>query len=303
MLHSRMLHYVDEVARAGSIRKAATRLNVSATAVNRQILLLEQQLGTQVFHRLSRTLRLTAVGEILVEHVRRTLKDFQRMELRIEDIKGLRGGEVTIATMNGLVSGIIPHVVRDFCARHPRVRINSQVLFIREIVKAVAEGDADLGVAYNLPRDARLEVLETFDAELGAVMTPSNPLAKKKRLRLSDCADHPLILASPSMIMHQTVMDAFLRADLPIEPAFQSNSIEFMKCLAVSGEGIAFLSRYDISDEEAKGALVYLTTGSRTLAENKLSIVCRSKGHLDTAATLLAQAFQTRLQGPVAVTG
>src|SRR5579862_8524095 len=60
MLHSRLLRYLDEVSRLGSIRKAAVRLNVASSAINRQILALENELGAPIFERMPRRLRLTA---------------------------------------------------------------------------------------------------------------------------------------------------------------------------------------------------------------------------------------------------
>jgi molybdenum-dependent DNA-binding transcriptional regulator ModE len=77
MLHGRMLRYVDEVARSGSIRKAAIRLNVSASSINRQILSLEAELETPIFERMPSGLRLTATGEILIAHVRETMREHQ----------------------------------------------------------------------------------------------------------------------------------------------------------------------------------------------------------------------------------
>ena len=74
MLHSRKLQYIDEIARCGSIRKAAQRLNVASSAVNRQILALEEEFGAPLFERLPRGLRLTAAGEMCVEHIREVLK-------------------------------------------------------------------------------------------------------------------------------------------------------------------------------------------------------------------------------------
>ncbi len=78
LLHSQLLRYLDEVARAGSIRKASEKLNISSSSINRQILALEDELGSPIFHRLHRQLRLTQTGEILIDHVRRTLKDLNR---------------------------------------------------------------------------------------------------------------------------------------------------------------------------------------------------------------------------------
>ena len=83
MLHSRLLKYLDEVARLGSIRKASARLNVASSAINRQILALENELGTPIFERMPRRLRLTATGEVLIAHVRETLKGHARVESQI----------------------------------------------------------------------------------------------------------------------------------------------------------------------------------------------------------------------------
>ena len=119
MLHARMLRYLDEVARSGSIRRAAARLNVASSAVNRQILDLEADLGVLLFERLPRSLRLTSAGEILVAHVRRTLADYREIEGRLGALKGLHGGEVVLVTMNGLAGGVVPRAVAAFCARFP----------------------------------------------------------------------------------------------------------------------------------------------------------------------------------------
>jgi DNA-binding transcriptional LysR family regulator len=87
MLHARILTYLDEVARSGSIRKAAARLNVASTAINRQIIALEEEMGQRLFDRIPRRLRLTAAGEVLIEHVRDTLKAFERTKARLDALK------------------------------------------------------------------------------------------------------------------------------------------------------------------------------------------------------------------------
>src|SRR6204780_3313840 len=89
MLHSRLLRYLDEVSRLGSIRKAAVRLNIASSAINRQILALENELGAPIFERMPRRLRLTATGEVLIAHVRDTLKGHQRAQAQIKGLKGL----------------------------------------------------------------------------------------------------------------------------------------------------------------------------------------------------------------------
>lgn len=290
-MHHRALRYVDEVVKSGSIRRAAARLNVSPTAINRQILLLEQNFGAQLFERLPRTMRLTSAGELVVEHVRRTLSDFRRLEKRIDDMKGLHGGEARIATMNGLDSGVVAGVVAQFCAKHPRVKINVKSMFIREILKAVTEGEADIAIGYNLPRHRALTVLGEFPAELRAIVAPSHPLARRRNPRLADVAQYPLVLADPALLMHQTVIEAFEEALLPIEPALLSNSADFMKKIVSRGDYVSFLSRFDLTEEEANDKLRHIDLSNAKLTSNRLIVACRQSGRSNPAANLIASDF------------
>src|SRR5258708_33646308 len=123
MLHSRLLTYVDEVARTGSIRKAASHLNVAASAISRHILTLETQPGTPLFQRLPKKLILTAAGGVLIGHVRQTLKELTRAQAKIEELKGLRRGEITVALMSGLASNLVPGTVKEFRLANPRVKL------------------------------------------------------------------------------------------------------------------------------------------------------------------------------------
>ncbi|MDN5680701.1 MAG: LysR family transcriptional regulator, partial [Ewingella sp.] len=123
MLQHRLLMYLDQVARAGSIRKAAARLHISASAINRQILALEDELGTPLFQRLPRKMVLTAAGEVLIHHVRQTFKELEWAQVKIEELKGLRRGEVTVAMMSGLAANLLPRLASEFRRAHPRVKL------------------------------------------------------------------------------------------------------------------------------------------------------------------------------------
>src|SRR3954465_942622 len=84
-----LLTYLDAVARAGSIRKAAEGLHVASTALNRRILNLEQEVGTPLFERLSHGVRLTAAGEIFMAYVRSSLSGLSSAVSQIEQLRGL----------------------------------------------------------------------------------------------------------------------------------------------------------------------------------------------------------------------
>lgn len=295
MLHSRLLRYIDEVARCGSIRAAGERLHVAPSAINKHVLLLEEAIGEPLFERLPRGLRLTPAGEVLIAHVRLTLKEFRRVEAEIRGLKTLQGGEVIVATMDGLASGIVPKAAVTFSARYPQIKIRVRVLSGQDIVDAVADGTADLGFGFNLPRAPQLENLWETDTSLGAAMSPSHPLAEMDALALAHCISFPLIFADRSMRMHGIVSRAFADAGLAVEPAFLSNSIEAMKGLAKAGEGIAFLCRFDVAEECRQGVLTYRPIRDHTFAKNMLSVVRRDKQGHGLASELFVEEIVSAL--------
>src|SRR5271169_4579654 len=101
-MHATVLKYFIEVARCGSVRKASENLFVASSAVNRQILNLEDELGTELFDRMPGGMRLNLAGERLLKHVQSTLHDFQVMRTELDALKGERSGHVKLASMDSL---------------------------------------------------------------------------------------------------------------------------------------------------------------------------------------------------------
>ena len=96
MRHLQTLRYVDAVARAGSIRRAAETLAITSTALNRRILALEEELGAPIFERLPHGVRLSTAGELLIRHIRDQLSDIERVKSQIADLSGVRRGRALI---------------------------------------------------------------------------------------------------------------------------------------------------------------------------------------------------------------
>jgi DNA-binding transcriptional LysR family regulator len=295
MLHSRLLKYLDEVSRPGSIRKAAARLNVASSAINRQILALEQEVGAPIFERMPRRLRLTSTGEILIAHVRDTLKGHQRVQAQIEALKGLARGEATIATMNGLASGPLPRFLSSILDQHPRVHLRVRVLPFDQMTNALVTGEADLALTYNPPNSPGVRVVASHDLGLGAVVSPKHPLTKRRPLRLADCAEFPLAIADFSMTIRPAVDLAFTHADIPLHPTIETNSIEFMKKAARRGQAITFLNAVDIAEEVAAGEIRHLPVEELSKHPIALKLLVRARGGLDAFPSLVVEELRRAL--------
>src|SRR5277367_1531110 len=148
MKHLRILSYVDEVARAGSIRKAADRLNVTASAVNRRIADLEIELGAPLFDRRPRGVRLTAAGEVFVHYLRGHNGEVERMKSQIEDLKGLRRGTVRIACSQALAFDFLPRQIAEFRKTHPLVSFELKVVDHESAMAALAAFEVDLVMVF-----------------------------------------------------------------------------------------------------------------------------------------------------------
>jgi DNA-binding transcriptional LysR family regulator len=295
MLHSRLLTYVDEVARTGSIRKAASQLNVAASAISRQILALETQLGTPLFQRLPKKLILTAAGEVLIGHIRQTLKELTRAQAKIEELKGLRRGEITVAMMSGLASNLVPGTVKQFRLANPRVKLILTLFNTgAEIQSAVATGEADLGIGFDFTKDGHLKVLARAAGKLGAVMAPNHPLAKRVSIRLGDCVDYPLVIADQSSAIRPYLDAAFSRVSLDPQPIIETNAIEIMRHAAILDNGITFLTPFDIEFERRAGRLVYVPVRELSHDTQTLILIGHARG-TSAIASVLAEMLRTMM--------
>jgi DNA-binding transcriptional LysR family regulator len=289
MLHARMLKYLDEVARLGSIRKAAARLNVASSAINRQILALEEEMGAPIFERLPRKLRLTATGEVLIAHVRETLKNHQRVEAHIASLKGLTRGDVTIATMSGLAAGPLPRFLTSILDTHIRGHMHLRILPIDQIVDAVLSGEVDMAISYGTPSNPALRVVARHEIGMGAVVAATHPLAARRSVRLADCCDFPLAIADGSVTLRPAIEAVFGQADIALLPKIETNSIEFMKRVAIEGSAVTFLNPVEVDDEVRAGRLKYLPLREFSKTILSLKLVVRARGGLEPFASYVLE--------------
>jgi DNA-binding transcriptional LysR family regulator len=293
MLHSRLLRYVDAVARTGSIRRAARELNVASSAVNRQIIAYEQELGTAVFERLPRGLRLTAAGEVVVEHVRETLRAHARLTSRLESLEGMLAGRVVLALTPGLADGAVPSIVARFIENRPGVQITIQTMPVERIAGAVLGGDADLGLGYYLLPNPGLQALMSFETRFGLVVAPGHPLALQTAVRLGDLVGHPVVAVEKSVRLRAVIDAAFARLSITLKPAVESNSVQVLKRLVADGSRVTLLNRLDVADDLAAGRLTFRPVLAPYLDPQPLALVARRRP--DPLSHLFAEALRAEL--------
>jgi len=240
MRHLLPLRYIDAVARAGSIRKAAEMLSITSTALNRRILAMEEELGVPIFERLPRGVRLSAAGEILLHHVRTQLSDMERVKSQIADLAGERRGHVSIACSQALLPRFLPEQIASYRKSHPAVTFSVYLRDRAAAEKALVDHSADLALVFEPVRLSDFQILLIVRQPVYAIMTTNHPLADQETVRLRDCLRFPIALPTMPYGVRELLETAVRRTSLKLQPVIESDNFEFLRYHALVEDIITF---------------------------------------------------------------
>lgn len=289
------VHYFQLVARLGSVRQAAQALNVAPSSISRIIKGLEDEIGTPLFERVRQRLKLTSAGELLLYHARESTTQLARAWTDINDLRGLNRGAVSVAVVESAARGLVPRVLSEFWSRHPEITVDVRVAGSQQACDAVAEGDCEIAVAFdvNAPRSVRKFGFAALP--LGVVAPPSWRHAGKRDITLSDLAGERVILADGSLALGISIDSAISRAYVEVTRRSRTNSIGLMTELARRELGVALQTRIGVESEIEDGSLVFVPLRDPRVAPHGLSLLTRPEREMSDAAgafaTMLARAI------------
>ena len=184
---------IDTIARMGSIRRAAEALAISPSALNRQVLAVEDDLGVPLFDRLSSGVRLSTAGEIYIKCFRDHLADLKRVESQIADLSGQRIGTVRIGVGPELSASFLPNLITVYQRTHPRVNFVLETMAYDTVGDAVAEGVIDIAIAASPVQAPGLLDMASEDLQVVGV-TSNNGSDAPAIFTFGDLAQRPLIV-------------------------------------------------------------------------------------------------------------
>lgn len=260
----RQLRIAVEVARLGSMARAAEVLHLTPPAVSMQVKELEAQVGLPLFDRQGRTATLTAAGEHFIVHARRLLADLKDAEHAMARLRRLEHGRLTI----GLVSTakyFVPHLLARFQEAHPGVEVRLHVAANREqLVALMQSGDVDISVMGRPPQDldARAEAFARHP--LAFVAAPGHPLvaaaaaSRDGAVAARALGEWPILVREPASGTRAAMDRWFADHGLAPQIAMEMPSSETLKQAVMAGMGLSFLSLHTISLERRHGLLQVL---------------------------------------------
>jgi DNA-binding transcriptional LysR family regulator len=291
MRHLKLLQQVSEIAKSGSIRQAAEKMNITASAMNRKIQDLEHELGAPIFERRPRGVKLTAAGEMFVRYARSQIADAERLSSQVEDLRGLRRGPIKIACSQALAYDFLPSQIGAFRKDNPRLVFDLKVMDHEAAISALVDYDVDLAIVYRATIRSAVRIIKSVPQRLVAVMRRDHALASKATLRLSDFVGHPLALPDSSLGGRQVLDQIIAKRDLRFNVMAESNSFEMLRGLALRCNMISFQVEIGASTADMGTELIARLIDERDIPPSDL-VVCQLRGRILPVAAI---SFADRL--------
>lgn len=269
----RSLLYFEQVAQLGSIQAASRELGISASAIHRQIVAIEDAIGEQLFERESSGMTITPTGYLIMELARDWRIDSARLWSTIQEDRGIEQGHIRIAAMDGMVNGLVPELVHALAKRFPKIQPDIEITSPDVAVKGVINGDFDLAAVVNVAAQEKLKIHWSQDFPLGCICTTHHPLAQSNGVKLEEVISHPIVFQSAALAIRKLLE---LRHAWIFERPSASvvvNSIQLMKQLVRSGTFVAITSELDAEPEIKAGEIVFLPINNKDLFKQKFSVV------------------------------
>lgn len=298
---SRFAIYFAAVARCGSLRRAAEKLHISASAINRQILQAEEEFGTPLFERLPEGLRMTTSGELLYDNLLRWQKEFQLTRQQFDELQGLKRGSVSIGMVQALAEGSFAAALADIITGWQWLELNLRVADSHAVSEKVRQADVDFGLILDPEGQAGLSVLAFVELEMGVVMRPDCALAQAAALSLGDLSHLRHIVPGAPLIVHDRVAMLYRHYDFSPANSISCNDIRLIKSLVLKGSGVTILSLLDVLDEVNSGQLAFIPLRNKLLRPLTLALCTAPSRQLSRPAQMAIQKLTAVMEAMRAV--
>jgi DNA-binding transcriptional LysR family regulator len=248
MLSPARLQVLREVLRRGSFSAAAEALSYTQSAVSQAIARLEAETGATLVVRDRRGVRPTAAGETLMAHADTILSQIEAAEAELEEVLGVRGGRLRVASFPSAGATLMPLAVAGFRERHPGVALSLAEGEPEDIAPRLRSGELDLALLFDFPGvrerpGAGLRTVRLLEDPMDVALPAEHPLAGKPALRLSDLSDEAWVQTSAASPCARHVVRLCLGAGFEPQVTFESDDYETVQGLVAAGVGVALIPR------------------------------------------------------------
>lgn len=247
MLFAHLESFV-EVARLGNVSRAAEALYLTQPAITARLKSLERDLGTELFVRTHRGMKLTDAGRAFLPYAERTLAAVEEGRRRVADLERGTMGTLLVAAAPAVSTYLLPGILHAFRATHPQVRLGVRTGHTEEVLDMVLRGEVQIGVGRPI-RHAEIELIPLFDDEMVLVVSARHGFAPRGKVRMDELAHEQLILFDRTSSYHELTSSLFRQAGVVPASTLELDNVEAAKKMVEQGLGVALLPRMALAQE------------------------------------------------------
>ena len=279
------------VAETRGISLGAQRLHISQPAVSKQIQELERSLGTKLFDRVPRGVRLTESGELLAGYARRLFALETEAETALAELRGLERGRLAVGASLTIGGYLLPDVLAKFHQQYPGIELAVDIANTDEVQTRLLDGVLDIAVTEGFVEHPELEASVFYEDEMVVIVPPGHPLLDEVEVTPARLCEEPFLMREEGSGTRAVVERAFAERLLAVRPVMSLGSIEAIKRAVAAGIGVAMVSGLTVTLEQEAGKLVILPIMDLTV-RRPLHLLQTRHRNMSRAA----QAFKTALQ-------
>ncbi|MBT9507059.1 LysR family transcriptional regulator [Rhodoferax sp.] len=235
------LRLMVQVAEANSLTKGAEASHISLPAASTRIKNLEESIGTKLFYRTSQGVTLTPPGQAFVQHARTVLGQIQHLRADLQEYaRGIKGHLRVFANTTAL-GEYLPPVLRRYLLSHPDVNIDLRERLSHDIIRAVSEGQTDIGIVAGLVRTENLEIIPYRRDRLVLVVPRSHDLAQASSVDFADTLDYDHVGLQESSAIHAFLRQVCDQLHRPLKSRIQVGNFEAACRMIEATVGVAIL--------------------------------------------------------------
>jgi LysR family cys regulon transcriptional activator len=250
------LRYLCEVAKQGlNVSAAAEKLYTSQPGVSKQIRLLEEELGIDIFVRNGkRVVEITEPGKAILAIAERLLREAENLRQAGKDFSNEGSGSLVIATTHTQARYALPQTVKVFVQRYPGVNLALHQGNPTQVAQMVVSGEADIAIATEIIAEVReLVSMPCHQWSHGIITPPKHPLLKEKTLSLEAIARYPIVTYDTAVAGRSRINRAFERKSLAPKVVLTAIDSDVIKTYVELGLGIGIVARMAFDPQRDRG--------------------------------------------------
>ncbi|MFF2480504.1 LysR family transcriptional regulator [Paenibacillus sp. NPDC058071] len=278
----RHLQYIREIVKRDSFTKAAEALHIAQPTISKAVRHLEDELGTELFVREGKSIKLTDAGEVLLRYAQPILHLWDGLHAELNDKSYLHQGSIRIGLPPMAGASFFPSVLKRFQQRYPDIAVEMIEYGSLRIEEEVGSGALDVGVVLEPVDSGRFASFPLVRERLSVIMPVSHPLAALETLSLSDLSGEKFILFSNEFALHDRIIEECRKAGFEPDVVYESSQWDFIKEMTAAGLGVSMLPETicrTLAPEQ-----IQVVSLDDPVIPWELAMVWRNEGYLSLAA-------------------